>query len=133
MAKDLTLTVQDQPGAVAAVLEALGNAGINVEGACGVPVDGKGIVHVLVEDGDSAKQALQQAGLQVTKEQDAIVTAVEDTPGAGGRMLRMIADAGVNLTAVYLATNTRVAICADNIDKAREQLQAGVGAPQAHT
>ena len=90
-------------------------------------------MHVCVEDAAGAKSAIQQAGLTVSDEQEALITAVEDTPGSGGKLLRRLADAGVNLKAVYLATNTRVVIAGDKLEQAKQQLQAGVGAPQAHT
>jgi hypothetical protein len=47
------------------------------------------------------------------------VTEVEDRPGAAGELLRRIADAGVNLELVYLATGTRLVIGADDLENAR--------------
>ncbi|NIT57181.1 MAG: amino acid-binding protein, partial [Phycisphaerae bacterium] len=37
MAKDLTVILEDRPGTVADMGEALGKAGINIEGGCGFP------------------------------------------------------------------------------------------------
>ena len=36
MAKDLTIILEDHPGALAKMGETLGEAGINIEGICGV-------------------------------------------------------------------------------------------------
>lgn len=119
MAKDLTVVLEDRPGTLAAMGEALGKAGVNIEGICGFPAGGKGTMHVLVEDAGAARRALQQAGLQVTGEQDVLVTTLEDKPGAMGAALRKIANAGVNVTLVYLATRTRVVIGASDLAKAR--------------
>lgn len=133
MAKDLAIVLEDRPGTAAEALESLGEAGINVEGACGVVVDGKAVAHFLVEDADAAKQALDRKGIRVESDRDAIVMAVEDTPGSGGKLLRRLAEAGVNIEAIYMATNTRVVICVSNPEAARQHLQSGVGAPETHT
>jgi|SRR5256712_2444484 len=124
--KDLTIELDEKVGSVAAAAEALGKAGVNIEGICGFVVGGKGIGHVLVADPTKAREALQGAGARVTGEQDVLVLDIEDKPGSLGKLTRKIADAGVNLNAVYLATKTRVVIGARDIEKARAA--AGEGA-----
>ena len=124
--KDLTIELEEKVGTVAAATEALGKAGINIEGICGFAVGGKGVAHVLVEDSGKARQALQSAGARVTGEQDAVVMEIEDRPGSLGKLTRKIADAGVNLNAVYLATRTRVVLGAQDVEKLRAA--AGEGA-----
>src|SRR4030065_1174968 len=119
MAKALTVVLEDGPETLAAMGEALGKAGVNIEGICGFPAGGKGTMHVLVEDAGAARRALQQAGLQVTGEQDVPVTTLEDKPGAQGGALRKIANAGVNVTLVYLATRTRGGIGASDLATAK--------------
>ena len=118
MATDLAVSVADQPGGLADVGEALGNAGINIEGLCGVGLGDRGVIHVLVEDGPAARAALEGAGLNVESEAEAIVSAIPGdvrTPGTLGKMARAVAEAGVNMRAVYLATNDRaVAVTDDN-------------------
>ncbi|MCD6020303.1 MAG: amino acid-binding protein [Actinomycetia bacterium] len=118
MATDLAVSVADQPGGLADVGEALGNAGINIEGLCGVGLGDRGVIHVLVEDGAAARAALEGAGLNVESEAEAIVSAIPGdvrTPGTLGRMARAVAEAGVNMRAVYLATDNRaVAVTDDN-------------------
>lgn len=118
MATDLTVSVADQPGGLADVGEALGNAGINIEGLCGVGLGDRGVIHILVEDGAAARAALEGAGLNVESEAEAIVSAIPGdvrTPGTLGKMARAVAEAGVNMRAVYLATDNRaVAVTDDN-------------------
>ena len=124
--KDLTIELEEKVGTVAAAAEALGKAGVNIEGICGFVVGGKGIGHVLVEDAAKARQALQGAGARVTGEQDVLVAEIEDKPGSLGKLTRKIADAGVNLNTVYLATRTRVVLGARDVEKLRSA--AGEGA-----
>jgi hypothetical protein len=122
MATDLTVVLEDRPGTLAALGEALGSADVNVEGVCGVRIEGQGIVHVLVEDAAAARSAIEQAGLQVREEREVVVVDVEDRPGALGQAARRIAAAGGNLDLVYLATNTRLVVGADDLDSVRGAL-----------
>lgn len=128
--KDLTIELDEKAGTVAAAAEALGKAGVNIEGICGFVVGGKGVGHVLVADAGKARQALQSAGARVTGEQDALVLEIEDKPGSLGKLTRKIADAGVSLNAVYLATKTRVVIGARDLEKARAAVAGGVASRQ---
>jgi hypothetical protein len=119
MAKDLAVELADRPGTLAALGEALGKAGVNIEGICGVPAGGKAVVHILVEDAAAARRALQQAGVSVVGEQDVLVLTLQDRPGALGAAARKIADTGANVTLVYLATGPRLVIGASDLAKAK--------------
>ncbi|MCJ7586185.1 MAG: ACT domain-containing protein [Anaerolineales bacterium] len=124
MTKDLIVLLEDRPGTLAELGEALGKAGVNIEGLCGLPIQGKGVFHILVEDTAAARRALEAAKFQVQEERDVLVLKMEDRPGEIGRVCRRIAAAGVNITLTYLATNTRVVFGVDNLDKARSAAQA---------
>ena len=125
MATDLTITTEDRPGGLASVGEALGNAGINIEGLCGLGMEGRGIIHVCVDNAAGARQALEGAGLKVEGEAEAILgDSIQgaDQPGTLGMMARQIADAGVNIRAAYVATNNRAVMVTDNNAKVMEMM-----------
>jgi hypothetical protein len=122
MAKNLMLILEDRPGALAKVGEAFGKAAINIEGLCGVTCEGKGVIHVLVEDVEKARRALAANNIEIAEEQDVLVLDVEDRPGVLGNISRRLAKAGVNLHLAYLATSTRFVIGADDLEKARDAL-----------
>lgn len=125
MATDLTVTLEDRPGTLADLGEALGNAGINIEGISGIGVEGRGIIHVLVDDAAKARQALEAAGIKVEGEADALVadmTSDADTPGTLGRAARAVANAGVNIQAMYIATRNRGVLVTTDNAKARQAL-----------
>jgi hypothetical protein len=125
MATDLTVTLEDRPGELARLGEALGGAGINIEGLCGIGMAGRGVIHVLVEDAAVARPALEGAGIAVEAEADALVSVMSaqaDTPGALGMAARAVADAGVNIVAMYLATHDRGVIVTSDNDAARQAL-----------
>jgi len=123
MATDLTITVDDRPGGLASIGEALGGAGINIEGLCGHALDGRGMVHVCVQDGAAARAALEGAGIKVEGEADAILgepVQGADQAGTMAPMARAVAEAGINVQAVYLATNSRVVMVTSDNAKLKE-------------
>lgn len=119
MPTDLTIILDNRPGTIAAAAEALGGAGLNIEGTCGFPCEGEGILHVLVEDADTARQAAEDAGFEVRGERDVVVVDIDDRPGALGELTRRIADQGVNVDLLYLATATRVVLGGDDVEGIR--------------
>jgi hypothetical protein len=124
MATDLTVNLENRPGALAQLGEVLGSAGINIDGVCGIADEATGAVHVLVEDGGSARQALSAAGVECGPEREVEMVSIVDQPGEMGRHLRRVADAGVNVDLVYLATGTRLVIGATDAEGLRRALHA---------
>ena len=122
--QDLTVNLENKPGTLAALGEALGNAGINIEGGCGMAGadGGAGALHILVQDAQMAREALEQAGISCGGERDVEVVSVVDQPGEMGRHLRKIADAGVNVDLFYLATSTRLVLGSADIEGLRGAL-----------
>lgn len=119
MAKDLTVLLEDRPGTLADLGEALGAAGINIDGMCGFPCEGRGVIHILVEDASEARQALEDAGLSVETEREVLLFEAEDRPGTLGEIARKLAEAGVNIELIYKSTQTKLVIGADDLEKAR--------------
>jgi hypothetical protein len=123
MPRDITIVLDDEPGMLAWLGEALGHAGINISGGCATVGGGEGLIHLLVEDdGEDAVGAIQAAGLPVRAERDVVVVDVRDQPGTLGSYARRLADAGVNIDLFYLATATRLVFGTDDTDAARDAL-----------
>jgi hypothetical protein len=122
MATDLTIFLEDRPGTLAQLGETLGQGGINIEGGCGFPCDGEGIIHLLVEDSPAARKSLKDAGIQVRDEREVLVTAVQDRPGELGNLARRIANAGVNIDLFYLTASGQLVLGVDDLEKARAAL-----------
>lgn len=129
MATDLTISLEDRPGEGARLGETLGGAGVNIGGMTAMVHEGRGIVHLLVEDAAGARAALEGAGIKVEGETDVIVSpplsdADVDTPGRFGTMARALADAGINITLGYMASKNRVVLGTSDNARAMEVLQA---------
>ncbi len=110
MASDLTISTDDNPGELARIGEALGKAGVTIEGLCGLGLEGRGIIHICVNDAGAARQALEGAGLKVEGEADAILAdplAGATEPGTMGLIARRITDAGINVRVLYVAIDNR--------------------------
>jgi hypothetical protein len=122
MAKDLTVLLEDRPGTFAAMGEALGKAGINIDGLCGFPCEGRGVAHILVEDAEGARRALEAIGLEVADERDVMILEVENRSGSLGEIAQKIADNGANIDLIYVASNSRLVIGADDLEKAQAAL-----------
>ncbi len=128
MATDLTVVLDDRAGQLAHMGEALGDAGVNIEGFSATTDDGVGIVHVLVENAMVAQNALILADIKVEGEADAVVIDLTDEdadkPGTLGRVAGKVATAGINVSVAYLATRDRAVLVTSDNEKAREALQA---------
>jgi hypothetical protein len=123
--QDLTVNLENQPGTLAQLGEALGSAGINIEGVCGIAGADGGEVHILVQSAQLAREGLADTGIEAGAERDVEVVSIVDQPGELGRHLRKIADAGVNVDLVYIATSTRLVLGSSDMDGLRAALHGG--------
>ena len=102
--KDLTIELENRPGAIAEMGEALGAAGVSVEGGGAWAVNNVGVAHFLFFDGEAAKEALEAAGIKVLAVKDVLVQRLQqDVPGQLGMLTRRMGDAGVNIEVLYLS------------------------------
>src|SRR4029077_15707339 len=100
--KDLTIALENRPGALADMGEALGRAGVSVEGGGAWVVGGQGVAHFLFADGAAARPALEAAGIQVLAEQEVLVQRLkQDVPGQLGLRARERPAAGLNIKVLY--------------------------------
>jgi len=127
MATELRVLLEDKPGSVAAVADALGKAGVNIEAMAGMPTGGgKGDLRVVVADGAKAKSALEAAGQKVDRSREILVVDLADRPGELARTTGALAKAGINLDSVYLVGQSggtkKVAFGVPDVAKAKAAL-----------
>ena len=100
--------------------EALGRAGVSVEGGGAFVVDGKGVGHFLVQDGNAAREALEEAGLVVVAVRDVVTLRLaQAVPGQLGLLTRRMADAGVSIEVLYSDHDHRLILVVDQVEAAR--------------
>jgi hypothetical protein len=108
---DLAVTLaDDRPGMLAKAIGCISAAGINIDGYSEM----NGVVHVLTTDLAATRQCLNNAGFREVQEQDVIVVAVSDQPGAAARVFQRIAEAHINVRYSYLATGNRLVIASSD-------------------
>ena len=121
MGRDLTVRLAaDRPGELARVVETLSRAGVNIEGLTEV----EGLVHVLARDPSAARSALRAGGYTIEGELEVLILPMSDRPGELSMVMQRLAEAGVNLRFVYLATETRVVVGVDDITRARAVVES---------
>ena len=114
MPTDFLISLHHRPGTLAATSDALGHAGVNIEGACATICEGQGVFHVLVSEAEQARRALIDSGFDIPAERRVVLSEVEDRPGAAADLLRRVAELGLSIDLVYLTTDGRLVLGGDD-------------------
>ena len=123
--KDLAIALENRPGALAEMGEALGRAGVSVEGGGAFVVNGVGVAHFLFTDGASARKALEAAGIRVLAEREVLVQRLrQGEPGQLGKVSRRMAEAGVNIEVQYSDHDHQLILVVDDLEKGRAVSEA---------
>ena len=119
--QDVSILLDNRPGALADMGEAMGRAGVSIEGDGAWVVDGTGAAHFLFADGSAARDALEALGIRVLAVRDVVVQRLKQSvPGQLGQLTRRMADAGINIEALYSDHDNQLILVVDNLAKARE-------------
>jgi hypothetical protein len=123
MSMDLVIEVDNAPGALAAVAKAISDAGVNIAAATCLGPAERAELHILVPHAEAAKHALAISSLAVTREREVVVVEVDDRPGVLADLARKVADAGINIDLVYVATRNRVVFGAADLSALKSALK----------
>lgn len=119
--KDLAIALENRPGALAEMGQALGRAGVSIEGGGAWVVEGKGVAHFLFADGAAARRALEAVGIVVLEEREVVVQRLKQgVPGQLGSLTRRMAEAGVNIEVLYSDHDHQLILVVDDIARGRE-------------
>jgi hypothetical protein len=123
--KDLTIALENRPGALAEMGDALGRAGVSIEGGGAFVVNGEGVAHFLFNDGVAARKALEAAGIRVVAEREVLVQRLNQAqPGQLGKLTRLMAEAGVNIEALYSDHDHQLILVVDDDARGRAVSEA---------
>jgi hypothetical protein len=127
------IELDNRPGSLADVAAAIAEKGININGVAGLAGSTTGLVAIVTNDEDATRSALD--GLGARYREAALASAsLEDKPGTLADIARRLADAGVNIEAIFPTGmeggRITVALGVDNIEAARSVIgqSASVGA-----
>jgi hypothetical protein len=119
--RDLCFELDDRPGALAEMGEALGRAGVSLEGGGAWGVGGRCVAHFLVADAAAARRALTDAGIRVRADREVVIQRLDqETPGQLGRLTRRMGEAGVNIEVLYSDHDHRLILVVDDPAAGRE-------------
>ena len=103
--KQFTIAVDNQPGAVAGIAKALGDAKVNILSLLGTAQGATGTVQLVVDDARRARKAFDTARIAFA-ETPAEQYDLPNKPGALAQCLEKLAAKGVNLNSIH-ATATK--------------------------
>lgn len=130
--KDLTIALENRPGALAEMGEALGRAGVSIEGGGAWVANGAVAAHFLFQDGAAARRALEAAGIRVLAERDVLVQRLrQDQPGQLGKISRLLGDAGINIEVMYSDHDHQLILVVDDYEKGKQLSEAWAHEQQA--
>jgi len=122
MPVDLTIDIENSPGALAEVAASISDAGVNIAAATCVGAGERAELHILVPHAEAVRHVLAISHVAVSREREVVVVDVEDRPGVLADLTRGIARAGVNLDLIYVATQNRVIFGARDLAALRSAL-----------
>jgi len=101
--KQLSIFLENKPGALSAPCRLLAKADINIQTCSLADTREFGILRLIVEDTDKAKRLLQRNGFAV-KVTDVIALEVKDEPGGLAAILDALEGTGINVEYAYSLT-----------------------------
>lgn len=119
--RDLTIELPNRRGALAEMGEALGKAGVSVDGGGAYLCREEGVGHFLFVNGKAARQVLEEAGIRVIAERNVLVQSLDQSePGQLGKLSRRMADAGVNIETLYSDHDHQLILVVDDETQGRQ-------------
>ncbi len=120
--EQLSVFIANEAGRVSEVTGLLGEGGVNIRGFSVSDTVDYGILRLVVDKPAEAIAILRGAGFTV-REDDVICIDLPDQPGGLAGVLKVVADAGVNIEYVYSLVSTFVVINVADVDRALEMLR----------
>src|SRR5437899_7545881 len=100
IARQLKVTLDNRPGALAQVCSELAKRAINIQAIEAREVRPTGAVRLLVNQFETARGVCEALGLKCVEE-PVLAVKVGDRPGALGRITRKLAEKGINIEYLY--------------------------------
>jgi hypothetical protein len=98
---EFVVWMDNRPGRLAALTEALAKSGVNIDALAAFAFDGQGVIRFVVDDATAARRTLSEAGL-LADEHPVLTAFLPHTPGQLATVARSLADSDINIEAVYM-------------------------------
>lgn len=125
MATQFSVTIEDRPGALAELTDALARQAVNILAIHATPCPTQGIAQFIVNNTDATVDALQQLGKDYTT-RDVLLVTIPHQPGALAQVARALGAAGININALYITMTAQIVLDVSDLPRA-QQLVMGMG------
>ena len=123
VASDLTIKIPNKPGELAKVARAVSDAGINISATTCLVQGETAELHILVPYSEPVYRALANTqGPSITHEREVVVIQAKDRPGELSELAQKVASANINLDLIYVASQSRLVLGAQDIESLKEVL-----------
>jgi len=123
--KEFHVTISNRPGELARVANALARQGVSLKALAATASANQVVLHVVGHDVEATREGLQAANIAFQEHEISIIL-LEDKAGEIAKIADQLGNAGVNITAIYLAGRAEdlveVVVATDDPKKAKKIL-----------
>ena len=124
--KDFSIQLTHRPGELARVATALSRHGVNIKSLAALAIGQQVLLRIIADDVESARAALEGANIRFD-EHEVVTVLLENQAGELAALAGKLADANVNLQAIYLTgiedDLVELAVVTDDVKKAKRVLE----------
>ena len=127
--RQLSVFLENKPGRLCAATDILAKEGINLSALTLADTSEFGILRLLVDQPDRAREVLMEAGI-VVRISEVLAIAMEDAPGGAVGILHLLSQAGLNIEYMYACVGKEsgkalMVVRTDDIELAEDILHRG--------
>jgi len=98
--KQLSVFVENKHGRLEAIINALGEKGVNISALSIAETSEFGVLRLIVDDIDKAKACLNEIGV-ISRITDVIAVYIDDRTGGLASVLKIMSDGGIGIEYMY--------------------------------
>jgi hypothetical protein len=121
--KQLSIFLENKPGSLSAACRLLSQAQVNIQTCTLADTQQFGILRLVVQDWEAAKQVLEKNGC-VVKLTEVVAIEVEDQPGGLASILEALEGTGINVEYLYAFAGIQKALLVFRFDKPDDAIAA---------
>ena len=127
--RQLSVFLENRPGRLCAATDLLAREGINLSALTVADTAEFGILRLIVDQPDRAREVLMGEGI-IVRISDVLAVAMDDAPGGAVGILHLLSEAGLNVEYLYACVGKQsgkaiMIVRTDDIEKAEQVLQKG--------
>lgn len=124
--RDFAIQLTHRTGELARLANALSRTNVNIKSLAGLAVGNQVLVRLIPDDVEAARTALRESNIRF-EENEVVTVLLENKAGELAGIAGKLADAGINLQAIYLTgiegDLVELALVADDVKKAKKVLE----------